>query len=944
MAPLCDRLDCKNPAVNLLGHSVCLLHLPCVSNTWRYSPSRCGQCIEFINSHFVGATALESLVGPRNELECFIKRIRRQSKKDKDSSVTFSPLAKTIRSRVTSLTDFQNMQPVALSFDSAASDSASVSTSATSASRRSSSRRSVDSSRFDLLLSKFDTVISNQAELKASNENLSARVIALESGATPRSEPRSYPIEPEVIVKELGSPSSFCSSPPTVLSSSIIYTSAGVAVSQPPIFAVPSSPVFSVPSSLALGSVSSLAVSSPSPAMTPVVSSSEAPFLGFSPVPPTPSFSVLPSDPSPVPSVPLRAPVSSGEGYVPISGRADSLVQGGGFPSFSYSGGPVVTSGVGFGVSMPVGSSVVEGKGGVSEGSVRTAEQAFGSGWMASQVKGFAKKLRLPGMVKVVMSGGVPVSVVVPDEGFLEQVEAPVSSVSFGDGKELGSGGQLGLGKVSSQGDGMVVVSEGSDVLGNEGSTLGKGLVSQGSEMVADRDKGKVSVSEGSASGSKGKGPSGGGSSSVSTSGGGAGARQGSFHRSSARMGFSCFAGRGEGGEDRSDPQGDEDVDDYDVDDEPFSLEGQWSSWRILEEPFTILSDGDVKMSLFNRVSLELIPWNRIKTKKDEEDVVWFSVKSEISKCVLFPKKAVSDRKRMMAFFSQFAHLTRDIKRAEIKEWPRPFCYLSSFLDSDMDDDDFPMDQEDMLNMFTSLGSGCNVKLKKLSPSLVAFLDRYSDLVACLPPRSFNTEMVATQFGLQSSAMKGLSADLVAEEHAARMNLLANTVTFSMIQVFCSLAKNSVAPSPLEAAAFSLLSGIWPFSSFAWTNAYLRFCKARVALRMSIFKQPCHRLATQVVSEDPFSKDLFSKEAIKRAKDEFYKDNLKWDSLIKTKTPTGRSRNRQAARPFYRYQPFRRGAGVARSPRDQHQERQGGAARARQPFQRRGGRRQRRQN
>ena len=459
MAPLCDRLECKNPAVNLLGHTVCLAHLPCVSNSWRYSPSRCGQCIEFVNTHFVGATALDSLDGPRNELECFIKRIRRQSKKDNDSSVTFSPLAKMIRSRLSTITDFQNIQLVSLSFESTPSDSASISTSLTSASRRSSSHRSMDSSRFDILMSKFDTVISNQAELKASNENLSARVIALESGAAGKSEPRSYPIEPEVIVKELGSPSSFCSSPPVVLSSSVIYTSAGVAVSQPPIFAVPSSPVFSVPSSLAMGSVSSLAVSSPSPAAVPVVSSSEAPFLGFSPVPPTPSFSVLPSDPSPVPSVPLRAPVSSVEGYVPVSGRADSFVQGGGFPSFSYSGGPVVTSGVGFGVSMPIGSSVVQGKEGVSEGSVRTAEQAFGSGWMASQVRGFAKKLRLPGMVKVIMSGGVPISVEVPEEGFLEQVEAPVSSVSSGVGKEVASGGQVGLGKDLAQGDGMVVVS-----------------------------------------------------------------------------------------------------------------------------------------------------------------------------------------------------------------------------------------------------------------------------------------------------------------------------------------------------------------------------------------------------------------------------------------------------------------------------------------------------
>ena len=71
-------------------------------------------------------------------------------------------------------------------------------------------------------------------------------------------------------------------------------------------------------------------------------------------------------------------------------------------------------------------------------------------------------------------------------------------------------------------------------------------------------------------------------------------------------MGFLVLQG-GEGGDSRGDAQ-DEDDDDEDFDDEPFSLEGQWSSWRPLEEPFSILKDGDTKISLYNRVSQELIP------------------------------------------------------------------------------------------------------------------------------------------------------------------------------------------------------------------------------------------------------------------------------------------------------------------------------------------------
>ena len=365
-------------------------------------------------------------------------------------------------------------------------------------------------------------------------------------------------------------------------------------------------------------------------------------------------------------------------------------------------------------------------------------------------------------------------------------------------------------------------------------------------------------------------------------------------------------------------------------------------------EPFTILKEADTIMSLYNRVSQELIPWSRVKTKK-EEDKTWFSVKSEASKAVLFPKKAVSDRRRMMAFCNQFPYATRDVKKAEVKSWPKPFCTVSSFLDNDIDPDEYPMDREDMLSMFSAIGAGCSVKMAKLSPSVVAFLDSYSDVVACLPPKQFNTDVVPSLFGVHSDKVKGMSQELAAEEHTARMNLLANTVIFSTIQGFCSLAKNSVAPSPLEAAAFSLLSGVWPFLVFSWSQSYLRFCKARVALRYSLFKYPYHRLVTQVVSEDPFSRELFSKEAIKKAYDEFYKDDISWESLLKLKfKKSGQApRNRPARRPALRYHPYRRGGGSYRGAREQ--DRQGNNSnnsnsfRGRQPFSRRGGRKNRKQ-
>ena len=322
MAPTCELLQCENAAVNLMDHTTCLHHLPCVSNTWHYSPSRCSHCIAFINKHFVGASSLESLSTPRNELERMVRRIRKLAKADNYSFVSFSPLASMLRSKSTSIEKFLEMPPVTLTCDSTPSVPSvrSSSKSGSASASHKSSRRSVGSSKLDLIMSKFDTIIANQQELKSGQESLNTRVgtLELEKVSSVSSRP-GVPLEPEIIVSQLGSPSSFSapispivssvapstlvvSSAPVVssvssVSSSILYTSAGVAVSQPPLFSVPSSPLLAVPSSLSQGSFPSSFISPHLPSPSSFVSPSVHPSGLASSVPVSPSVGFPPSGP-----------------------------------------------------------------------------------------------------------------------------------------------------------------------------------------------------------------------------------------------------------------------------------------------------------------------------------------------------------------------------------------------------------------------------------------------------------------------------------------------------------------------------------------------------------------------------------------------------------------------------------------------------------------------
>ena len=66
-----------------------------------------------------------------------------------------------------------------------------------------------------------------------------------------------------------------------------------------------------------------------------------------------------------------------------------------------------------------------------------------------------------------------------------------------------------------------------------------------------------------------------------------------------------------------------------------------------------VLRDGDLPVSMFNRSDKDLIPWERIKTQIDDDGTKWFKIKQQSNKFNVFPRKVVSDKKRVSNFCSQ---------------------------------------------------------------------------------------------------------------------------------------------------------------------------------------------------------------------------------------------------------------------------------------------------
>ena len=682
-----------------------------------------------------------------------------------------------------------------------------------------------------------------------------------------------------MMVRAVGMPSSVVTSSvlPSVPVTTAVFSSAGVAVSLPPVVTM-SSPIPTVPDPFALASSSALLSALPP---------TSGPYSPISPVRPPPGF-----PPRSSPSLPVSIPLAS-------SGVGAAVVRGVGPSSFGE-GGPVVSfrSGRGFALDFPGmdGHPFVQGGGRLGSGDSM-------SGRDFDVVQGGERDApAAPGVISEVLEvqrvrSEVVVSVDPNVSAGNDLASVGGRSVSPRRGSDV-PGGSGTLGGGSSAVSRSVSFAE-SSILFDADLVAGGG--SGGRESRRGKSSGEdVSLSSSSAPVSSVASRESGGGSSIADKGS-VPLRRSAASSRPRRRGFSVHACQ----EDSPSRGGEEEVEDDAMSvDSDEDLVDKWSTWKVFEEPWVILRDGSLPVSMFNRFNRDLIPWERIKMMTEKDGTKYFSIKQETNKFNVFPRKLVSDKKRVANFCSQFPHFCQEVDKSFCLDWVRGYGHVSEFTGDLGKKSDLPMSESDMEKMFDMAGTSSSVKTEPLQPSLIIFLSKYAELVQCLPVKQFSSESVAPSLFQQSKDLCTLPSDLAAEEHTSRLNLLSLTVVLSAIRGFSTIAKNSASPSALEAAGFSLLTGILPFMSFAWNQAYARFCRARTALRRSVFQQPLHNLATRLIISKPFSRALFDKEVVQNIEKDFQKDNMTWKRLlrfkVKEKKSGGGARSRPYRRPFFR--------------------------------------------
>ena len=106
----------------------------------------------------------------------------------------------------------------------------------------------------------------------------------------------------------------------------------------------------------------------------------------------------------------------------------------------------------------------------------------------------------------------------------------------------------------------------------------------------------------------------------------------------------------------------------------------------------------------------------------------------------------------------------------------------------------------------------------------------------------------------------------------------------------------------MESAAASLLESLSPFIGYLTRDALLKFFKARVALRTSVFRTPLDQLARDLIKCDPFSVKLFCPSAVEKVVEAFgkYRDRqMSWHTLLLKKgaAPSQKKKKRKETRP-----------------------------------------------
>ena len=247
-------------------------------------------------------------------------------------------------------------------------------------------------------------------------------------------------------------------------------------------------------------------------------------------------------------------------------------------------------------------------------------------------------------------------------------------------------------------------------------------------------------------------------------------------------------------------------------------------------------------------------------------------------------------------FFRLFADHCDKVDPTFVKEWDREFNMVARVNPVKLSESAFPFTTDEMQDLFKSVAMGVEVKEAQLKPTMMACLKELEPLFKALPGKVFHPQALKQELGSAVDTPE-LKKALRLEEHSTRHRLLCCMVVTSGIAFFLKLFSASRQPSAMEAAAASLLESLSPFIGHLTSDALLKFFKAKVALRTSVFKTPLDQLARDMIRSDLFSVKLFCPEVVEKvtvAFGKFRDRTVSWSTLLARK-PAGPSGQREQA-------------------------------------------------
>ena len=74
---ICEVTDCNIRSSPVMGHKRCAYHCECLAHDNTYDPSRCGHCINFVNTILTKCNDADVLALARSDLNRHIKKLGR---------------------------------------------------------------------------------------------------------------------------------------------------------------------------------------------------------------------------------------------------------------------------------------------------------------------------------------------------------------------------------------------------------------------------------------------------------------------------------------------------------------------------------------------------------------------------------------------------------------------------------------------------------------------------------------------------------------------------------------------------------------------------------------------------------------------------------------------------------------------------------------------------